>query len=99
MRIYYAARIVFQSLLGIVRPARQAVLASFSKSQEDLVGLIDTQAGVIIIAYRDTIKQDPDFSVARRVNIDASVLQRSADDVMTAAADDDSTVIEIGTAA
>ena len=70
-----AAGIVRQRLLGVVSPAAERVLRVLRQGQEDLVRLIDPQAGIIRAAYRHVVQPDPDLGGIMGVHDDLSILQ------------------------
>ena len=70
-----AAGIVRQRLLGVDSPAGERVLRILRQGQEDLVRLIDPQAGVIGAADRHAVQPDPDLGGIMGVHDDLSILQ------------------------
>ena len=70
-----AAGIVRQRLLGVGGPAGERVLRILRQGQEDLVRLIDPQAGVIGAANRHAVQPDPDLGGIMGVHDDLSILQ------------------------
>ena len=95
----HPVRAVGQGCLGIGAAAGHAVVRSFRQGQKDLVCLIDAQAGVIPAAQLRAVQQQPDLGALFRVDDDAAALQRTAEDIVPGAADDNIPVVKIRTAA
>ena len=90
---------VCQGGLRVFRTALEGVLCPLSQGQEDLVRLVNADAGIIRAGDVHAAQKDPDLRGGIGIHNNAAVGEGAGEDIGSAAGDVDITVIEVGAVA